>query len=82
VQVLRIGREKMSDKGTKSAAKRVDPLRSQTGLSRAEIIEKMKATFAGLYGAVPGDITADEYAQAEVLVTEKFGTEEWLTRVP
>ena len=31
VQVLRIGREKMSDKGTKSAAKRVDPLRSQTG---------------------------------------------------
>lgn len=82
VQVLRIGREKMSDKGTKSAAKRVDPLRSQTGLSRAEIIERMKATFAGLYGAVPGDITADEYAQAEVLVAEKFGTEEWLTRVP
>ncbi len=82
VQVLRIGREKMSDKGTKSAAKRVDPLRSQTGLSRADIIERMKATFAGLYGAVPGDITDDEYAQAEVLVAEKFGTEEWLTRVP
>jgi len=82
VQVLRIGREKMSDKGTKSAAKRVDPLRSQTGLSRADIIERMKATFAGLYGAVPGDITADEYAQAEVLVAEKFGTEEWLKRVP
>ena len=74
--------EKMSDKGTKSAAKRVDPLRRQTGLSRAEIIERMKATFAGLYGAVPGDITEDEYAQAEVLVTEKFGTQEWLTRVP
>jgi len=35
VEVLRIGREKMSDKGTKSANKRVDPLRSQTGLSRA-----------------------------------------------
>jgi lipoate-protein ligase A len=42
----------------------------------------MKTTFAGLYGAVPGDITEDEYAQAEVLVTEKFGTHEWLTRVP
>jgi lipoate-protein ligase A len=82
VQVLRIGREKMSDKGTKSAAKRVDPLRSQTGLSRAEIIERMKVTFAGLYGATPGDITEGEYAQAEVLVAEKFGTQEWLTRVP
>ncbi len=82
VQVLRIGREKMSDKGTKSAAKRVDPLRSQTGLSRAAIIERMMATFSGLYGAVLGDVTEEEYAQAEVLVTEKFGTEEWLTRVP
>ena len=32
--VLRIGREKLSDKGTRSANKRVDPLRSQTGLGR------------------------------------------------
>src|SRR4051812_39862698 len=45
VQVLRIGREKMSDKGTKSANKRVDPLRSQTGRSRAEIIDTMIETF-------------------------------------
>jgi lipoate---protein ligase len=80
--VLRIGREKMSDKGTKSANKRVDPLRSQTGLSRAEIIDRMTATFSGLYGAQPGQITPDELAKAELLVTEKFGTEEWLRRVP
>lgn len=82
VEVLRIGREKMSDKGTKSAAKRVDPLRSQTGLSRAEIIEKMKATFKGLYGLVDGDITAEELAHAEQLVAEKFSTHDWLYRVP
>jgi lipoate-protein ligase A len=82
VQVLRIGREKMSDKGTKSAAKRVDPLRTQTGLSRAEIIDKMIATFTGLYGATPGDITDDEYAKAEELVRTKFSTPEWIGRVP
>ncbi len=82
VQVLRIGREKMSDKGTKSANKRVDPLRSQTGLPRAEIIEKMVGTFKGLYGLVPSEITPEEFAKAEQLVTEKFGTEEWLHRVP
>jgi lipoate-protein ligase A len=82
VEVLRIGREKMSDKGTKSAAKRVDPIRSQTGLPRAEIIEKMKATFTGLYGSTPGEVTADEAAKARQLVDEKFGTEEWLHRVP
>jgi lipoate-protein ligase A len=82
VQVLRIGREKLSDKGITSAAKRVDPLRSQTGLSRAEIIERMKQTFTGLYGAVPGEITAAEYAKAAELVESKFGTDEWIARVP
>ena len=82
VEVLRIGREKMSDKGTKSANKRVDPLRSQTGLSRAEIIDRMKATFSSLYGATPDEITPQEMAKAEQLVAEKFGTEEWLRRVP
>ena len=82
VEVLRIGREKMSDKGTKSANKRVDPLRSQTGLTRGEIIDKMVATFTGLYGAAAGDITPDELASAQKLVDEKFGTQEWLYRVP
>jgi lipoate-protein ligase A len=82
VKVLRIGREKMSDKGTTSAAKRVDPLRSQTGLPRAEIIERMKQTFAGLYGAEVGHVTDDELEKAEQLVTTKFATSEWLRRVP
>ena len=82
VQVLRIGREKLSDKGITSAAKRVDPLRSQTGLSRDAIIDRMKATFTGLYGAVAGEITEAEYARATELVETKFGTEEWIGRVP
>lgn len=81
-EVLRIGREKLSDKGIASAVKRVDPLRSQTGLSRADIIERLKDTFRGLYGATDADITADEYAQADRLVDTKFATPEWLFRVP
>jgi len=81
-KVLRIGREKMSDKGTTSAAKRVDPLRSQSGLERSEIIDRMKATFVSLTGAVEGHITDDEYAAAEALVESKFATEQWLHRVP
>jgi len=82
VEVLRIGREKMSDKGTKSANKRVDPLKSQTGLSRAEIIERMEQTFTKLYGSVPSEVTPEELARALQLVDEKFGTDEWLFRVP
>jgi len=81
-EVLRIGREKLSDKGTTSAAKRVDPLRTQTGMERSEIIDRFKATFRGLTGAQDGAITADEYADAEALVTSKFATDAWLHRVP
>ncbi|WP_295122040.1 biotin/lipoate A/B protein ligase family protein [uncultured Leifsonia sp.] len=81
-EVLRIGREKISDKGITSAAKRVDPLRSQTGLTRAEIIEQLKLTFRNLYGATEGDLTDAEYAEAERLVAEKFATDAWLYRVP
>jgi lipoate-protein ligase A len=80
--VLRIGREKLSDKGTTSAEKRVDPLRRQTGLPREAIIAKFAETFANLYGAVPGHITDDEYAEAEALVESKFATDAWLRRVP
>jgi lipoate---protein ligase len=81
-KVLRIGREKLSDKGTASAAKRVDPLRSQTGLPREEVIERLKDTFANLYGAVEGHITEEEYAEAEALVASKFATDAWLHRIP
>jgi len=81
-EVLRIGREKLSDKGTASAAKRVDPLRSQTGLSRAEIIDRFVDTFRSLTSAEDGTISAEEYADAEALVESKFATEAWLHRVP
>jgi len=81
-RVLRIGREKISDKGIASAAKRVDPLRSQTGLSRAEIIDRMIETFRGLHGLTPDELSPAELERAERLVAEKFATDEWLYRVP
>ena len=82
VQVLRIGKEKLSDKGTASAKKRVDPLRRQTGVPRAEIISRMMETFAGRYGATTTAVTAAELAEASDRVAAKFGTREWLERVP
>jgi lipoate-protein ligase A len=81
-EVLRIGREKLSDKGTTSAAKRVDPLRSQTGLTRAEIIDRFIATFRSLTDAEDGTVSPDELADAEALVESKFATDAWLHRVP
>ncbi|GAA2075168.1 biotin/lipoate A/B protein ligase family protein [Pseudolysinimonas kribbensis] len=82
VQVLRIGREKMSDKGTKSANKRVDPLRSQTGLPREAVIERMVDTFRALHGLHDDELRPEELAAAEELVRTKFATPGWITRVP
>jgi len=58
------------------------PLRRQTGLPREAIIERFIETFTNLYGAVPGTISAEEYAEAEALVESKFATDAWLRRVP
>lgn len=82
LDVLRIGREKLSDKATQSAAKRVDPLRSQTGLSRAEIIERMIATFRRLHGLAFGKLEAREMELATELVASKFSTSAWTGIVP
>lgn len=83
LEVLRIGREKLSDKGTRSAAKRVDPLRSQTGLPRAEVIDHMVETFRQRHGSLNPDIIhPDELGRAENLAAEKFGTPEWTAHLP
>ncbi|NMN00499.1 lipoate-protein ligase A [Bifidobacterium sp. DSM 109958] len=47
LRILNVSREKMSDKAVRSAAKRVDPLRSQTGLAREDVIARMIATLVG-----------------------------------
>ncbi|WP_245667576.1 lipoate--protein ligase family protein [Actinomadura macra] len=82
LQVLRIGREKLSDKGIASANKRVDPLRRQTGLPREKIIERMIGHFRGRYGLVGDGLSEDELRLADKYVTDKFGTPEWTARVP
>ncbi|MFJ6014031.1 biotin/lipoate A/B protein ligase family protein [Streptomyces sp. NPDC092952] len=82
LDVLRIGKEKLSDKGTRSAKKRVDPLRRQTGLAREQVIDNMIASFRNRYGLTGGEVTAEEMARAETLVRTKFATDEWVARVP
>lgn len=82
VDVLRIGKEKLSDKGTRSAKKRVDPLRRQTGLARSAILHAMQEVFTERYGAVESRLTEAELDEARKRVDSKFGTEDWLNRVP
>ncbi len=81
-RVLRIGREKLSDKGIASAAKRVSPLRQQTDLPRDTIIARLVTSFADRYGLTPDTVHPDEEAEAARRVTEQFGTREWRYILP
>ncbi|MCQ9616784.1 lipoate--protein ligase family protein [Paenalcaligenes niemegkensis] len=82
LEVLRISKEKLSDKGTSSAKKRVDPLRSQTGLSRDHIINALVSEFAQLTMLTPAAIGDETLEKAHALVKERFHTEAWTGLVP
>ncbi|QPK81773.1 lipoate--protein ligase family protein [Schaalia sp. ZJ405] len=81
-EVLRIGMEKIRDKGTRSAVKRVDPMRSQTGLPRAAVIETFYNYFKEKYRATPGEITERDLEIARERCETKFATKEWIYRIP
>lgn len=81
-QVLRIGREKLSDKGVKSADRRVGPLRQQTALPRQAIIDHMVNHFANSFGLQEDTLTPDEIADAEYRVRDRFGTDSWIYYLP
>lgn len=82
VRILRIGREKLSDKGIASAAKRVSPLRRQTDLPRAAILEELITGFRDRFGLTEGTITPDERAAATALVRDQYATERWTQDLP
>lgn len=81
-RVLRIGREKLSDKGIASARKRVDPIRSQTQMARADVIAALLEYFREHRQTRPSAYTDDELARAKDLIEGKFTRAEWTERVP
>ncbi|MBD7917619.1 lipoate--protein ligase family protein [Cellulomonas sp. Sa3CUA2] len=81
-QVLRIGREKLSDKGTRSANKRVDPVRSQTRLPREQVVEAFVAHFRSRYRTVDDVLRPAELERARELMATRFTDPAWTARVP
>lgn len=82
LKILRIGQEKLSDKGISSADKRVGPLRQQTDLPRDVIIERLIASFRDRYGLTDDALQRDELVEAQRLVETRFGTHDWIYFLP
>jgi lipoate-protein ligase A len=81
-RVLRIGKEKLSDKGVNSAEKRIGPLRQQTELDRDAIIQHLTGHFRDRFGLANDELSDAEMNDAHVRVAERFGAEEWLYFLP
>jgi len=81
-QVLRVGKEKLSDKGIQSAAKRVGPLRQQTDLPREALIEHFIASFREQAPLHDGALLPEELAAAEELIATRFSTKDWVNFLP
>jgi lipoate-protein ligase A len=81
-RILRLGREKMSDKGIPSAVKRVSPLRSFLDLPRAEFVEWLIHGFRRRFGLVESALTAEERADAETLASERYDAAAWTHDLP
>jgi lipoate---protein ligase len=81
-RVLRTGREKLSDKGIPSAVKQVDPLRRQTRLPRAKVIDLLADHSRRRYGLSADTVTGGELLAARDLARAKFASSQWTARVP
>lgn len=81
-QVLRVGQEKLSDKGIRSADRRVGPLRQQTDMERDDIINHLIGFFRARYGLEEGALTEEEQQEMRLLVDTQFATREWTYFLP
>jgi len=77
LKVLRIGKEKVSDKAIKSAEKRVARIKDHTESDREEVIERLIEKFVQDKDFERRGLSEDEVRRAEELAEEKFSSGEW-----
>jgi lipoate-protein ligase A len=77
LRVLRIGKEKVSDKAIKSAEQRVSRISDHAEHDREEVIEKMIEKFSEDHEVERGSLSDEELEKARELADEKFSEEEW-----
>ncbi|MDO5695125.1 MAG: biotin/lipoate A/B protein ligase family protein [Aeriscardovia aeriphila] len=81
-QVLRPHQEKLAAHAVKSAAKRVDPMKSQSGMSRRKIMDAM-ARYAHEFVPTARSyrLPADALEEARELAISKYSNTQWTARI-
>ncbi len=81
-QLIRLGRDRLSQRGVRSAVKNVSPLAWFTSLSCAETALHMEGSFRAEFRAAGSNLTAAELQTADQLVRDKYSTAAWINRLP
>jgi lipoate-protein ligase A len=81
-RLIRIGRDRLAERGVRSAEKPVSPLSWFTSLSCEEVAGKMCAHFVRQFGGRESRLSRDELSAAEHLVETRYATPAWINRLP
>jgi lipoate---protein ligase len=81
-KVIRIGRDRVNEKGIRSAEKAVSPLNGFTKATLDEVEQQLAATFEEQHETQRDEVHDDELEDAQRRVEERFSTREWLFRLP
>jgi lipoate-protein ligase A len=81
-RLIRIGRDRVSERGVRSAEKPVSPLSWFTSLSCRETTRHLERFFAAEFTGRASQLSDEELEAGRVLVAEKYGTTAWVNRLP
>jgi lipoate---protein ligase len=81
-QLIRVGRESLSERGLRSANKPVSPLSWFTSLSCRETTRHLERYFSDEFMTAQSELSTTEVKAARDLVATKYSTSEWVNRLP
>src|SRR5437660_2428383 len=81
-RLIRVGRERLAERGVRSAEKSVSPLSWFTSLSCDEVARKLHAYFTREFNAGDAEVSRAELEMARRLVESKYSTDDWINRLP
>ncbi len=81
-QLIRIGRDRLSERGTRSAEKVVSPLSWFTSLTCVEVTKHMERFFSASFRTHSSASSTEELEAAKLLADSKYSTPDWIHRLP
>jgi len=81
-RLIRIGRDRLAQRGVRSAEKAVSPLAWFTRLSCDEVAARMQAFFSDEFHSSESALTREETEAASRLVASKYSDASWISRLP